>query len=59
MLLMALACGMIAATNGVYFKLAGELIKANDAEYTCYADWFWYLFLVLGILGATIQVPLL
>lgn len=59
MLFMALGCGMIAATNGVYFKLAGELIKSNSDEYNSFTDWLMYVFIVLGVMGAFIQLAFL
>jgi len=54
MLFMALGCGMIAATNGLYFKLAGELIKSNGDDYNTFTDWLMYVFVVLGVAGAVI-----
>lgn len=59
MLFMALACGSIAAMNGIYFKLAGELIESNSNEYNSFADWMMYSFVVLGVMGALIQLVFL
>jgi len=55
MLFLALGCGMLTATNGVFFKLAGELIKSGNA----FDEWLFYFFVVLGIVGASLQLTFL
>lgn len=55
MLFLALGCGMLTATNGVYFKLAGELIKSGNA----FGGWLFYSFVVLGFVGGTLQLTFL
>lgn len=59
MLCMALLCGMTAAVNGVFFKLAGELIKSNNTDYNAFTDWLFYLFISLGVFNCVAQVPFL
>lgn len=52
---MALGCGMTTAISGVFFKLAGELVKSSDA----FNEWLFYFFIVLGIGGAALQLAFL